>query len=289
MTGYGRADVMGERVALSVEARALNHRYLDLTIRLPRPLAQFESEVRKLLQSEIQRGRVEVTASLRRREPGPGEVKVNQPLALAYVESLRKLASDCRLEAEIPVSVLLQCPGVLGVEESESVSAEEGWAVLAPAVGEALKALITQRENEGAALAHELGEILDTLEENLTTLTDRLQTGASVRHERLRERVKKLLDDLPLDEGRLAMEVALLADRADVTEELARLRAHTGQFRQSLHSRGPVGRSLDFLIQEMNREINTIGSKADDLSVTQAVIQAKGLLEKLREQVQNLE
>lgn len=289
MTGYGRADVMGERIALSVEARALNHRYLDLTIRLPRPLTQFESEVRKLLQGEIQRGRIEVTVSLRRREPGPGEIKVNQPLALAYVESLRKLASDCRLDAEIPVSVLLQCPGVLGVEESESVSPEEGWAVLEPAVAQTLKALMTQRENEGAALAHELGEILDTLEETLATLTDRLKSGASARHERLRERVKKLLHDLPLDEGRLAMEVALLADRADVTEELARLRAHMGQFRQSLSSRGPVGRSLDFLIQEMNREVNTIGSKADDLPVTQAVIQAKGLLEKLREQVQNLE
>ena len=161
--------------------------------------------------------------------------------------------------------------------------------MLEPALIESVKALGAQREAEGNALAHELGRLLDSLEGALSTITERARSSAGDRQERLHERIKKLLGELSVDEGRLAMEVALLADRSDVTEELARLRVHLGQFRESLRASGPVGRALDFLIQEMNREVNTIGSKVDDLLITQTVIASKGLLEKLREQVQNLE
>ena len=289
MTGYGRADVMGTRVALSVEARSLNHRYLDLTIRLPRSLTAFESDVRRLLREEIQRGRVEISVSLRRLESAGGAVQVNYALAQAYLEKLRELARACQLEETLSLPLLLQCPGVVSVDESEPITSEEGWSMLEPALVESVKAMVAQREAEGNALAHDLGRLLDSLEGLLSTITERVQSGARERQERLHERIKKLLGELPLDEGRLAMEVALLADRSDVTEELARLRVHLGQFRDSLKSTGPVGRTLDFLIQEMNREVNTIGSKVDDLLITQTVIASKGLLEKLREQVQNLE
>jgi uncharacterized protein (TIGR00255 family) len=289
MTGYGRADVAGTRAALSVEARSLNHRYLDLTIRLPRPLTAFESDVRRLLREEIQRGRIEISVSLRRVESAGGAVQVNYALAQAYLEKLRELARACQLEETLSLPLLLECPGVMSIDESDPITSEEGWSLLKPALVESVKALVAQREAEGNALAHELGRLLDSLEGLLSTITDRAQSGARERQERLHERIKKLLGELSVDEGRLATEVALIADRSDVTEELTRLQVHLGQFRDSLRSTGPMGRTLDFLIQEMNREVNTIGSKVDDLLVTQTVIASKGLLEKLREQVQNLE
>jgi uncharacterized protein (TIGR00255 family) len=290
MTGYGQADVMGERGVLSVEARALNHRYLDLTVRLPRPLTAFESDIRKLFQSEIQRGRVEVTVTLRRLESASaGNVQVNHSLAQAYVGKLRELVNANHLEGALTLTDLLQCPGVVSMEEQEPLTPEEGWLLLEQAAADTLKALVAQREAEGAALGHELGRLLDELDRLVSALAGQLAEGSRERQERLRERIKTLLGELPVDEGRLAMEIAILADRSDVTEEVTRLGAHLDRFRELLVANGPVGRTLDFLIQEMNREVNTIGSKADNLLATQSVITAKGLLEKLREQVQNLE
>jgi len=290
MTGYGRAEVSSPRLTVSVECRSVNHRHLDVSLKLPRVLAAFEAEARRLVQTAVARGRVDVSASLG--APGGGSLTpltVNVAQAREYETVAHNLAGVLGIAPALRLEWLLAQPGVLSREAEAAVSPEEGWALLAEALGQALGDLVARRETEGKALAQELAALHDTLGARVEQIAARAPAAQERRAARLRERVQALLADTPLDESRVATEVAALAERADITEELARLRVHLGELRALLDGGAAVGRTMDFLIQEINREVNTVGSKADDLEISQAVIAAKSILEKIREQVQNIE
>lgn len=290
MTGYGRAEALGARIAVSVEAKSLNHRNLDVALRLPRLLSGFELDVRRLIQGTIQRGRLEVTvsvASVAGSTLTPVVANVDQ--AREYLALASQVAGALSITGSPSLEWILAQPGVVSREAEPTSVPDEAWPLLAEALERALAALVARREAEGAALREELRVLRETLVAQVSFVAERVPAAAARHTARLRERLQGLLGETPLDEGRVAMEVAAWAARSDITEELARLSAHLTQLARLLDEGGTVGRTLDFLIQEMNREVNTVGSKADDLEMSQTVIAAKSTLEKLREQVQNLE
>jgi len=290
MTGFSRAEGSAEGYALTVEIKSVNHRHLDVALRLPTALSSLDLDARRLVQARVERGRVDVTAQ---RGPAAGraaqEVRVDAALARRYVEQARTLGRDVGLDDDPPLAWVLDQPGVVQVAEPTPVEAATLWPLIADTLGRALEDLITQRTVEGAALAAELRALRTQLLAEITTIAARAPQAAARRSERLRERLRTMLADAPFDETRIITEVAVWAQKTDVTEELARLRAHLEDLGAKLDKGGPVGRPLDFLIQELNREVNTLGAKADDLELSQAALAAKGMLEKMREQVQNLE
>jgi len=290
MTGYGRAELAGARVSLSVECKSLNHRHLDVVVKLPRALSALELDARRVVQGAVQRGRVEVAVGVAPANEAPATgLSVDMAQARAYVAVAREVGDDLKLGGELELQWVLEQPGVLSRQEQVPLSPEDGWPLLHDTLTKALAELLARREAEGAALGKELRVLLAALGEHVGVMVGRGPTALERKQQRLRERVQALLGAQPLDEGRLATEVAMWAERSDITEELARLHAHMAEFTRLLDEGGPVGRTLDFLIQEMNREVNTVGSKADDLELSQAAIAAKSTLEKLREQVQNIE
>ncbi|HEY3065147.1 MAG TPA: YicC/YloC family endoribonuclease [Methylomirabilota bacterium] len=290
MTGFGRAEVTAETIGVAVEARSVNHRHLDIALRLPRALASLEIEARHLVQARLERGRVDIAVQLAA-PPGLSEqtIALDAALARQYVERARALGDTLDVEGDVTLTWVLERPGVVRVEEAEVPEPSHVWIVLADALGRALDELVARRTAEGEALAGELRVLHADLQSTVELLAARAPVAMARRAARLRERVTVLLAGGVVDEGRLLTELAVAADKADVTEELARLRAHLEQFTQILDKGGSVGRQLDFLLQELNREVNTIAAKADDLELGQSAIAAKGILEKVREQVQNLE
>jgi len=290
MTGFGRAEVREETIGVAVEARSVNHRHLDIALRLPRALAAFEIEARHLVQARLERGRIDIAVQLAP-SPGASEQKVALDAALAqqYVERARALGEALGVAGDVSLTWVLERPGVVRVEEADAPPAPRLWTVLADALGRALDELVATRTAEGEALTSELRVLHTDLQSTVELVAARAPAATARRAARLRERLTTLLAGVVVDEGRLLTELAVAADKTDVTEELARLRAHLEQFTQVLDKGGAVGRQLDFLIQELNREVNTVAAKADDLELSQGALAAKGILEKMREQVQNLE
>jgi len=290
MTGFGRAEAAGERLTVTVEVKSVNHRHLDIALKIPRGLASLELDARRLAQSAVQRGRLDVTVSLAPVEGGTlTPLIVNVAQAREYAEIARRLADETNLGGAPTVAWLLDQPGVVSREAEPAVTPEEAWPLLERGLTQALGELVARREAEGEALQRELLALHGALTAHVDAIAERAPLAAARRGTRLRERMQSLLGDNPIDEARVATEVAVWAEKTDISEELARLRAHLEQLTGLLAEGGQVGRTLDFLIQEMNREANTVGSKADDLEISQAVIAAKSTLEKLREQVQNIE
>jgi uncharacterized protein (TIGR00255 family) len=290
MTGFGRAQVAGELLAISVEARSVNHRHLDVNLKLPRLLAAVESQARRLVQSRLDRGRVDINVTA---TPVAGrttqEVVIDIPLARVYIDAARRLAADLSLPGAPPLEWILDRPGVVQAGEAEPPAADLIWPLVEQALERALTELVEHRENEGEALGAALRGFHEQIVDEVARVAGRVPFAAARREARFRERLTALLGAQPVDETRVLTEVAVWAEKSDISEELTRLRAHLEQWVFLLKEGGPIGRQLDFLIQEMNREVNTLASKADDLELSQAAIAAKGLLEKAREQVQNLE
>ncbi len=289
MTGYGRAEVVADKIAVSVEARSLNHRHLDIALKLPRSFAGLELEARRLIQGHIHRGRLDVSASIRPLGDGKSALTLDTALARHYVEQVRALGETLGLRAAPTLEWLLERPGIVTLGEPEPFAPEAGWPVLADALTRAMEDLVARREAEGEALGKELTSLHEALSAEVARMEVRVPVALAQRTERVRERIRALLGDVPLDEGRLFMEVAVWAEKTDVSEELVRLKAHLQQFAGLLREGGPVGRTLDFLVQEMNREVNTLASKANDLELSQLALASKGYLERIREQVQNVE
>lgn len=288
MTGYGRAEARGSRLAVVVEVRSLNHRFLEVACKLPRPFGVQEPELRRLVQSRLSRGRVDVAVSLRRVGTGQASVRTDLALGASYLEAARTLARELGLAGGLEVADLLRLPGVVNLEEAEDAD-DEAWALLKEASEHALDELLRMRQAEGAALARDLAGHLDRLEVWACEL-DQLLPGALNRiRERLRARIEALLGEPPVDPGRLAQEAVVWAARSDVAEELARLRSHCERFRELLARGGAVGRQLDFLTQELHREVSTIASKVDDAALVARVLEGRTAVERLREQVQNIE
>jgi uncharacterized protein (TIGR00255 family) len=290
MTGFGRGESCGEAYLVTVEARSVNHRHLDVALRLPKALSSLEPEIRKLVGGRFERGRIDLAVQL---APAPGRaeqrVVVDNVLAREYVERARALASETGLAGDVDLAWIVERPGVIRLEDSEPPAPATLLPTVADAVTNALESLVAQRTVEGASLAAALGVLASDLEGEVEVMEKRAPAAAARREAKLRERLASLVGELGIDENRILTEAAAWAERTDVTEELARLRSHLDQMRSMLDKGGPIGRQLDFLIQELHREVNTVGSKADDLEVSQAMLTAKGVIEKMREQIQNLE
>jgi uncharacterized protein (TIGR00255 family) len=289
MTGFGTAtaEVPGGRFA--VEVRSVNHRFSEVQIRIPRDLAALEDRVRGLVQQRVRRGRVEVIVTRDEATRRPRTVRADVELASTYVRALRDLAASTGASGEVTLAQVVALPDVLRIEE-ERADAEALWPDLTAAIEAAADGLVTMRAAEGERLAQDLLVRADTLGTMLASIAARGGDVVRAYGERLRARLAELLADVPVDEPRLVAELAVFADRSDISEELTRLRSHLAQFRHTVRDEpGPVGRKLDFLLQEMGRETNTIGAKANDLEITRTIIAMKSELESLREQVQNVE
>ena len=290
MTGFGRSEAIGDTLTVGVEVRSVNHRHLDVGVRLPGFLTELDVDIRRIVQGRVERGRVDVAVQVTPLSSQSSRtLRVDTALARRYVEQARQLAAELGIPADISLGWVLERSGVIESTDAPLADASTVWPLAAEALGRALDELVDRRGAEGAALASELRALGAGLGTAVGHMAARAPMAAARREERLRERLAALLIGTGVDEARIATEVAVWATKTDVTEELARLRAHLDEFGLMLDKGGSVGRQFDFLIQEMNREVNTVASKADDLELSQAALAAKGLLEKIREQVQNLE
>jgi uncharacterized protein (TIGR00255 family) len=288
MTGFGAGEITTATGRYGVEIRSVNHRFSEVLVRLPRDLAPLEDRVRSLVQAHVLRGRVEVAIIREDHGKRPRTVKTDLDLATAYVSALNDLKRALSLSGTLDLSDLIALPDLIRIEEQKE-DLEASWPQVAAGVGAALDRLVAMRETEGARLAADMRQRLERLAGHLDAVEARAPQVVEEYHVRLGRRVAELLGGTPVDAGRLATEVALLAERSDITEEVTRFRSHLAQFQTTLASGGAVGRTLDFIVQELGREANTIGSKAGDLEITRRVIAIKGELESLREQIQNVE
>lgn len=288
MTGFGRGEVRCGSGALVVEVKCQNSRHLDPRLRLPRELAVLEPELRELLGSFFLRGGVDLSLRVPAELTSQGEVEVDVEAARRYLEAGKRLRSQLGGEDALSLSTLLQLPGVTRLREPELDPQALREAVIA-AAREACQKAQEMRQREGAHLAEELCGRLAESETILARIQERAEEVARGLRERLEKRLAALAPELSLSPGRVEQEVVIYADRMDTSEETVRLRSHLAQFRETLREPGAIGRKLEFLLQEMGREVNTIGSKCADVPVTREVVELKTELEKLREQVANVE
>lgn len=291
MTGYGRADFDLQGASFVVEARSVNHRYLDARARLPRSLSECEAGLKALAQQKLQRGKVDIVVASSGQGPSP-RLEVDQTAAAQYVEAARDLAERFEIAGGLDVPALLSLPGVVRVVDAD-LEQGEADSLLLEAAGRALDALDAMREHEGRALDTDLRLRLDRIVDLTRELEARSELVGDAVREKLRRRSQQLGEETGLlDEARLHQEIVIAADRLDITEELVRLRSHVDQFVGILGEADrdtAVGRRLDFLLQEMSREANTVGSKANDAELAHFVVSLKTELERVREQVQNVE
>ena len=288
MTGYGKGEAVSEQGGFSVEIRSVNHRYGEVSVRMPRAFLAQENEIKRLVSTQLKRGKIDVTVQWDESFAAGSGPQVDHALARGYFEAFNKLAGELGLLGQVPLSLVVSQKGVLR-EQSQEIDEEKNLAGLLDAVRTALSAIESMRVREGEALAADLLARRGQIAEWVGQIRERTPQMVAEYRQKLSVRLEQLLGDVELDQARLAQEVALLADRCDITEELVRLGSHFAQFDEALRLKEPVGRKLDFLMQEMNREVNTIGSKANDAAIASLVIQIKAEMEKMREQVQNVE
>lgn len=288
MTGYGRGFSSSESGEITVELKSVNHRFRDISLKLPSRLSPIEGRVKKEVEAAVARGRVDVFITFGEGEGREEHFEVNLPLAKGYISALEKLKKELALEGDISVSEMAAVKNVLYIKEP-SVNEDLLWeAVLAP-LKEALSALDAMRRSEGKSLGLDIGKRLSGILNIVDSISEKQPEVVNSYREKLKLRVAEFAEGAGLDKSRLAQEVAIMADRSDITEETVRLRSHIEQFGGLLGSEEPVGRKLDFLVQEMNRETNTIGSKCSDAEISGKVVDIKAELERIREQVQNVE
>ncbi len=288
MTGFGKKTGVWKQTSVSVEMRSVNHRFLEVAVRVPRVLSDLEDGIRKAVQQRCRRGRVDVTVSTHGDRQSSRTVYLDRGLAKQYHQALRDLQKELRLEGTLDVSVLAEFRELFSVSDHPAETSHLNTLVRKLAAG-ALADLERMRRKEGHALAKDLLQHVRTLEECHNLITERAPHLAQEAFTRMKNRVAQLMATDAPDHPRLLQELALYADRSDVSEELVRLNSHMLQFEQTLKSPDAVGKTLEFLLQEIGREVNTIGSKANDAAVAQLVIRMKAEVEKLREQVQNVE
>lgn len=289
MTGYGRGEAGNGTVAATAEVRGVNSRFLEVSAKLPPPIGRRENEVKEIIRGKISRGKVNVALTLERRNEAGIPLKINKASATAYYQLLRELQKALRLKEKVSLSHLLRFPEIFEpVENGES--AEEEWNVVEDALIKAMDDFNAMRRREGEELANDLRQRMSRLSEDIATIERLSRERIPEERVRLHQRLQELLQDkFVVDANRLELEIALLADKLDVTEECVRFRSHTTVFLESLANAEAAGRKLNFLVQEMNREANTIGAKSNDAKATYCVIRMKEELEKIREQIQNIE
>ena len=289
MTGYGKSMVTGDDFSVSVDLKTVNNRFLDIHLRVGSELASLEPSIKKRISSRLSRGRVDVTVSMERVSQIAYEI--NRPLIAGYVSALKQLQQDFDISGELDINVIARIPGAL--QPARNGLDDRMTAALDKAVDQALDELERMREQEGDALKTELRERVQKIETLVPIIESSAAGLADAYRQRLQKRIGELLNRagqvVEIDPVRLAQEVAYLADRSDVSEEMVRLRSHLSQFQEALDAPGEAGKMLDFLLQELNREANTTLSKSTDLVIKEAGLAIKAEVEKLREQVQNVE
>ena len=287
MTGYGKANISKNLREYQIEIKSVNHRYLDVSVKMPRNLSYLEEEIKKIISEKLTRGKVDVFVTFNNNSLEGREIKINTEIARMYIKELRNLAESEGIIADIPVTEISKLPDVLTIQnnqDDETIKNE-----LDEVTQEAVDNLVEMRKIEGEKIAQDLQARIDDVEEKIKKISS-LSTGLIEEYVvKLNTRIRELLQDQEIDEARLAQEVVIYADKCSIQEEVTRLHSHIYQFRELLRSNGAVGKKLDFMIQEMNRETNTIGSKANNLEITNEVINIKTQLENIREQVQNIE
>ena len=280
MTGYGKANLEKNEREYQVEIKSVNHRYLDISVKMPRVLSFLEEEVKKEIAMKVKRGKIDVFISFQNNSTEGKEIKINTELAKIYIDELKKLANQENILANIEVTEISKFPDVLSIQnkqEDETIKDE-----LLQTVGQATENLVQMRKIEGKKIAEDLLVRIKGIQEKVKEISS-LSTGL------IEGRIKEILKNQEVDPSRLAQEVVIYADKCSVEEEVTRLKSHISQFEKLLSSDEAIGKKLDFIIQEMNRETNTIGSKANNLEITNDVIDVKTELENIREQIQNIE
>ena len=287
MTGYGKANISKNLREYQIEIKSVNHRYLDVSVKMPRNLSYLEEEIKKIISEKLNRGKVDVFVTFNNNSLEGREIKINTEIARMYIKGLRNLAESEGIIEDIPVTEISKLPDVLTIQtnqDDETIKNE-----LKEVTQEAVENLIEMRRIEGEKISQDLQDRINDIEEKVKKISS-LSTGLIEEYVvKLNTRIRELLQDQEIDEARLAQEVVIYADKCSIQEEVTRLHSHVYQFRELLHSNEAVGKKLDFMIQEMNRETNTIGSKANNLEITNEVINIKTQLENIREQVQNIE
>ncbi|MDC7302453.1 YicC/YloC family endoribonuclease [Agathobacter ruminis] len=288
MTGFGRAEVLEGNTKFTVEIKSVNHRYLDVNIKMPKKLNFFESAIRNLLKEYMERGKVDLFITYEDFNEDTGSLKFNKALAAEYLNYLNQMAEDFDIENDVRVSTLSRYPEVFTLEE-QAIDEDQLWAVLEKALRLACEKFVESRKAEGENLKIDLLQKLDEILASVSFIEERSPEILKDYRTRLEEKIKEVLADRQLDDARIATEVTIYADKICVDEETVRLRSHVNSAKDTLQKGGSVGRRLDFILQEMNREANTILSKANNLEISDTGIDLKTNIEKVREQIQNLE
>lgn len=288
MTGFGRAQASVEGYNITVEIRSVNHRYFELYSKLPRTYSFLEERIKALLSTEISRGKVECSVQLEATGDESVVVSVNEPLAAGYVEAVKQISDKFEIPVDLTALSVARFSDVLSISKAP-VDEDELWAKVSPVVSTALQDFVAMREAEGVKLSEDVLFRADLILGNVSYIEERSPETVKLYSEKLLERMKNVLGDTQIDESRILTEAAVYADKVAVAEETVRLRSHIDQLHEMLKSNEAIGRKLDFLIQEINREANTIGSKAQDVDIARRVIDIKAEVEKIREQIQNIE
>lgn len=288
MTGFGRCEIMEGSRKYTVEMKSVNHRYLDVSIKMPKKLYMFESAIRSELKNYASRGKVDIFITLEDFSESNAVVKYNRELAREYMSYLEEMAEEFHLDNDVRVSALSRYPEVFTMEEAQT-DEEELWKELRKAFQGAAEQFVASRVAEGEQLRADLIEKLDGMLEKVSFIEVRSPQIVKEYREKLESKVQELLGDVKVDEARLLTEVAIFADKSCVDEEIVRLKSHVATTKATLISGGDIGRKLDFIAQEMNREANTTLSKSNDLEISNCAIELKTEIEKVREQIQNIE
>lgn len=288
MTGYGRGIKATPNYSVAIDIKSINHRYLEMYFKIPRIYSFLEDKLRRDLATKISRGKIEVIVTIEKFLSEEILVKLNRPLLTSYFKAIDELTSEFPVQGGLDLTTILNLPDVMQpvqpAEDQEQLEALAGEVFC-----EAINNLLQMRRSEGGQLAEDLQEKIEILKRFRNQLAEFSPEMVTEYRARLVKRIQELTDGIDIDPNRLAAEVAIFADKSDINEELVRIESHLQQFKNTLDGNEPVGRKLDFIVQELNREINTIGSKGNDLKVSQIVIQFKSELEKIREQIQNIE
>ncbi len=289
MTGFGRGETTENGITATVEIKSLNSRYLDVSTRLPQRLQDKELEVKELVQKSINRGKLNITVNVSEADSAGPSIAVDTNKVVGYSNILRELIEAAGIDEPITIRDITQFNDVFINKEEDEEILEEKWKVTVKALKEAVSSLLKMRTQEGDQLKKDLIDRIDFIDENIKIITKETNGRADETREKLLERINNLIDEDKIDPERLEMEVAILVDKMDVTEEIVRLRSHLKFFKEAVEQPEPAGRQLNFLTQEINRELNTIGSKANNSEIAQYVVKCKEALEQIREQVQNVE
>ena len=288
MTGYGRAQKILNGRDILVEIRSVNHRYYEYSSRVPRAFNYVDEKLKALLKQGISRGKVEVNVTINNIEGRDTEIALNKGAAEGYVNALRSVSAELGLEDDLTLSKLIKLPDIFNIQKTPD-NEEQVWDDVAAVAGEALDKFVSMRETEGEKLRNDVLEKSDLILKMVGQVEALSPKTVENYRGKLYQKLSELLESKDIDQQRILTEAAIFAEKIAVDEETVRLRSHVSQLRDMLDSADPIGRKLDFIVQEMNREVNTIGSKAQDLNITKIVVDMKAEIEKIREQIQNIE